>query len=41
MKYRDMLGFPKKKSKKKVIPQQPKPSVMKKLKEELNSLNSR
>ena len=39
MKYRDMLGFPKKKSKKKVIPQSPKPSVTKKLKEELNEWN--
>ena len=39
MKYRDMLGFPKKKSKKKVIPQPSKPSVTKKLKEELNEWN--
>ena len=39
MKYRDMLGFPKKKSKKKVIPQPPKPSVAEKLKEEFGSLN--
>ena len=39
MKYRDMLGFPKKKSKKKVIPQPPKPSVTEKLKEEFGSLN--
>ena len=39
MKYRDMLGFPKKKSKKKVIPQQFKPSVAEKLKEELNEWN--
>ena len=39
MKYRDMLGFPKKKSKKKVIPEQPKPSVADKLKEELNEWN--
>ena len=39
MKYRDMLGFPKKKAKKKVIPQPPKPSVTKKLKEELNEWN--
>jgi hypothetical protein len=36
MKYRDMLGFPKKKAKKKVIPEPPKPSVTEKLKEELN-----
>ena len=39
MKYRDMLGFPKKKSKKKVIPQPPKPSVTEKLKGELNEWN--
>ena len=39
MKYRDMLGFPKKKAKKKVIPQPPKPSVTDKLKEELNEWN--
>ena len=39
MNYRDMLGFPKKKSKKKVIPQSPKPSVAEKLKEELNEWN--
>ena len=39
MNYRDMLGFPKKKSKKKVIPQSPKPSVAEKLKEELNECN--
>ena len=39
MKYRDMLGFPKKKAKKKVIPQPPKPSVTKKLKEEFGPLN--
>ena len=39
MKYRDMLGFPKKKAKKKVIPQPPKPSVADKLKEEFGSLN--
>ena len=39
MKYRDMLGFPKKKSKKKVIPQLLKPSVTEKLKEELNEWN--
>ena len=39
MRYRDMLGFPKKKSKKKVIPQQPKPSVTKNLKEEFGPLN--
>jgi len=36
MRYRDMLGFPKKKVEKKVIPQQPKSSVTEKLKEELN-----
>jgi|2_EtaG_2_1085320.scaffolds.fasta_scaffold73599_3 hypothetical protein len=37
MKYRDMLGFPKKKEKKKVtpvIPEQPEPSVTELLKEE-------
>ena len=39
MNYRDMLGFPKKKAKKKVIPQPPKPSVADKLKEELNEWN--
>ena len=39
MKYRDMLGFSKKKSKKKVIPEQPKHSVADKLKEELNEWN--
>ena len=39
MKYRDMLGFSKKKAKKKVIPEQPKPSVTAKLKEEFGSLN--
>ena len=42
MNYRDMLGFPKKpkkKVKKKVIPQQLKSSVTEKLKEELNEWN--
>ena len=39
MKYRDMLGFPKKKAKKKVIPEQPKPSIAAKLKEQFGSLN--
>ena len=34
MKYRDMLGFSKKKAKKKVIPQPSKPSVTELLKEE-------
>ena len=34
MKYRDMLGFPKKQSKKKVIPEPKKPSVVETLKEE-------
>ena len=34
-----MLGFPKKKAKKKVIPEQPKPSVTAKLKEEFGQLN--
>ena len=34
-----MLGFPKKKAKKKVIPQPPKPSVTKKLTEEFGPLN--
>ena len=39
MKYRDILGFPKKKAKKKIIPEQPKPSVATKLKEEFGPLN--
>ncbi len=39
MKYRDMLGFSKKKAKKKVIPTQTKPSITKKLKEEFGPLN--
>ena len=39
MKYRDAMGFPKKKAKKKVIPQPPKPSVAEKLKEEFGLLN--
>ena len=39
MRYRDMLGFSKKKAKKKVIPQPPKSSVTEKLKEELNEWN--
>ena len=34
-----MLGFPKKKAKKKIIPEPPKPSVAEKLKEEFGSLN--
>ena len=34
-----MLGFPKKKSKKKIIPEPPKPSITKKLKEEFGLLN--
>ena len=34
-----MLGFPKKKEKKKIIPQSPKPSVADKLKEEFGVLN--
>ena len=34
-----MLGFPKKKAKKKVIPEPPKPSITTKLKEEFGSLN--
>ena len=34
-----MLGFPKKKAKKKIIPEPPKPSVADKLKEELNEWN--
>ena len=34
MKYRDIIGHPKKKEKKKVIPEQPKPSVTELLKEE-------
>ena len=39
MKYRDMLGFPKKKSKKKVAPKPRKPSITKKLKEEFGPIN--
>ena len=39
MNYRDMLGFPKKKAKKKVIPEPPKPSVADKLTEEFGPLN--
>ena len=39
MKYRDMLGFPKKKAKKMITPKPPKPSITKKLKEELNEWN--
>ena len=39
MNYRDMLGFPKKKTKKKVIPEQPKSSVTEKLKEEFGPIN--
>ena len=39
MNYRDMLGFSKKKAKKKVIPQPHKPSVTEKLKEEFGKLN--
>ena len=39
MKYRDMLGFPKKKSKKKIIPHPHNHSVTEKLKEELNEWN--
>ena len=39
MKYRDMLGFPKKKAKKVVAPKPPKPSITKKLKEEFGPLN--
>ena len=40
MKYRDIIGMPKKKAKKKMIPQQPpKPSITKKLKEEFGILN--
>ena len=39
MKYRDMLGFPKKKAKKKVIPEQSKPSITEKLSNEFGSLN--
>ena len=39
MKYRDMLGFPKKKAKKKVKTEQPKPSVADKLKEKFGPLN--
>ena len=39
MKYRDIIGLPKKQPKKKIIPEQPKPSVTDKLKEELNEWN--
>ena len=39
MNYRDMLGFPKKKAKKKVIPKQPKPSITEKLSNEFGPLN--
>ena len=39
MRYRDMLGFPKKKAKKVVSPKPSKPSVTKKLKEEFGPLN--
>ena len=39
MKYRDMLGFPKKKAKKAITPTPRKPSITKKLKEEFGSLN--
>ena len=39
MKYRDMLGFPKKKAKKMITPKPPKPSITKKLKEEFGPLN--
>ena len=39
MKYRDMLGFPKKKEKKQVIPEEPKPSVTELLKKEFGQLN--
>ena len=39
MKYRDMLGFPKKKAKKVVSPKPSKPSVTEKLTKEFGSLN--
>ena len=39
MNYRDMLGMPKKKEKKKVIPEQPKPSITEKLSNEFGPLN--
>ena len=39
MRYRDILGFSKKKAKKKVIPEQPKSSIAAKLKEEFGPLN--
>ena len=39
MNYRDMLGMPKKKAKKKVIPEQPKPSITEKLSNEFGPLN--
>jgi len=38
MKYRDILGFSKKQSKKKVVPEQPKPSVSDLLKEEFGDV---
>ena len=39
MRYRDMLGFPKKKAKKKVIPEPSKPSITEKLTKEFGPLN--
>jgi len=39
MNYRDILGIPKKKSKKKVIPQSSKPSITEKLSKEFGLLN--
>ena len=39
MKYRDILGFPKKPKKKRVIPEEPKPSITELLKEEFGILN--
>jgi len=39
MNYRDILGLPKKKVKKKIIPEQPKPSVSDVPKEEFGQLN--
>ena len=39
MKYRDILGLPKKQPKKKIIPEHPKPSVTKLLKEEFGQID--
>ena len=39
MRYRDIIGYSKKKAKKKVVPEQPKPSVTELLKEEFGPIN--